>query len=112
MCSAMSGCTPSRRRAAIDLSVLHLSPCGRGIGRLGGRSRKRTPKQSFGYVASSDAIRVRGYALSMDRNPSPQPSPDERGSTPFLLLLIRLRELANSNPTAPHLVSACPRRQT
>jgi zinc/manganese transport system substrate-binding protein len=37
--------------------------------------RKRTPKQSFGYVASTDAIRVRGYALTIDLNPSPQPSP-------------------------------------
>src|ERR1700726_2575582 len=35
----------------------HLSPCGRG------------------RIASSDAIRVRGYGLSRDLNPSPQPSP-------------------------------------
>src|ERR1700693_2202311 len=37
--------------------ALHLSPCGRG------------------RIASSDAIRVRGYFLSIDLNPSPQPSP-------------------------------------
>jgi hypothetical protein len=35
----------------------HLSPCGRG------------------RIASSDAIRVRGYGPSIDLNPSPQPSP-------------------------------------
>src|ERR1700730_13829856 len=35
----------------------HLSPCGRG------------------RIASSDAIRVRGYALTIDLNPSPPPSP-------------------------------------
>jgi len=35
----------------------HLSPCGRG------------------RIASSDAIRVRGYALSIGLPPSPQPSP-------------------------------------
>src|ERR1700731_1415700 len=54
---------------------LHLSPCGRGIGRLRRPFLERTPKQSFGYVASPDAIRVRGFALTRDRNPSPQPSP-------------------------------------
>jgi hypothetical protein len=38
----------------------HLAPlAGRGIGRLR-RPFSRTPKQSFGYVASLDAIRVRG----------------------------------------------------
>src|SRR5882672_8738933 len=35
----------------------HLSPCGRG------------------RIASPDAIRVRGYGLTIDRAPSPQPSP-------------------------------------
>jgi len=35
----------------------HLSPCGRG------------------RIASIDAIRVRGYGLTIDREPSPQPSP-------------------------------------
>src|SRR5256886_17565457 len=39
---------------------------------------KRTPKRSFGSVASSDAIRVRGFALTIDRDPSPQPSPTRR----------------------------------
>src|SRR3984957_9220849 len=35
----------------------------------------------------ADAIRVRGYALSMDRNPSPQPSPTrgEGGALPLPL---------------------------
>src|SRR2546423_504099 len=37
--------------------IRHLSPCGRG------------------RIASSDAIRVRGYSLSRDLDPSPQPSP-------------------------------------
>src|ERR1700704_4271704 len=36
-----------------------------------------------GRIASSDAIRVRGYALSIDLNPSPQPSKSElRSSRP------------------------------
>src|SRR2546430_8896207 len=44
---------------------------------------KRTPKRSFGYVASTDAIRVRGFALTIDRDPSPQPSKSElRSSRP------------------------------
>src|ERR1700731_2591470 len=37
------------------LGGLHLSPCGRG------------------RIASVDAIRVRGYAFTIDLNPSPQP---------------------------------------
>src|SRR5882724_13376218 len=38
----------------------HLAPlAGRGTGRLQ-RPSLRAPKQSFGYVASTDAIRVRG----------------------------------------------------
>ena len=53
----------------------HLSPCGRGIGCLRRPFLERTPKRGFGYVASIDAIRVRGYGLSRDLNPSPQPSP-------------------------------------
>src|SRR5713101_5154947 len=49
---------PERRlHAAITACSVHLSPCGRG------------------RIASTDAIRVRGYALSIDLNPSPQPSP-------------------------------------
>src|SRR5712671_6289083 len=36
---------------------------------------KRTPKRSFGYVASIDVIRVRGLALTIGRDPSPHPSP-------------------------------------
>ena len=55
------------------------SPIGRGIGRLWRPFLEGTPKQSFGYVASKDAIRVRGYDLTMDLNPSPQPSPYGRG---------------------------------
>src|SRR5439155_5664630 len=35
-----------------------------------------------GRIASPDAIRVRGYALSIDRTPSPQPSPHGRGGAP------------------------------
>jgi hypothetical protein len=34
-----------------------------------------------GRIASSDAIRVRASALVKDSNPSPQPSPNGRGST-------------------------------
>src|SRR5207248_11667987 len=37
--------------------IRHLSPCGRG------------------RIALPDAIRVRGYGLSRDLDPSPQPSP-------------------------------------
>jgi hypothetical protein len=48
----------------------HLSPCGRGIDRLRRPFLKKTPKQSFGYVASPDAIRVRGYAPSIDLDPT------------------------------------------
>jgi hypothetical protein len=44
-------------------STVHLSPCGRGVGRLR-RPFLRTPKRSFGYVASLDAIRVRGFSPS------------------------------------------------
>jgi len=55
---------------AAAASELHLSPCGRGVGRLR-RPFSRTPKRSFGYVASPDAIRVRGCALSWDRSPHP-----------------------------------------
>jgi hypothetical protein len=66
---------------------LHLSPlAGRGIGRLRRPCLKRTPKQSFGYVASQDAIRVRGWLSRIqcrhafaDSGPSPQPSPRKRG---------------------------------
>ena len=43
--------------AAMSPQARHLSPCGRG------------------RIASIDAIRVRGYALTIDRNLSPQPSP-------------------------------------
>src|SRR5258705_10672916 len=44
---------------------------------------KRTPKRSFGYVASIDVIRVRGLALTIGRDPSPQPSKSElRSSRP------------------------------
>jgi hypothetical protein len=39
---------------------VHLFLCGRGIGRLRASVLERTPKRSFGYVASQDAIRVRG----------------------------------------------------
>jgi hypothetical protein len=49
-----------------DVAAQFTSPIGRGIGRLWRPFLKRTPKRSFGYVASSDAIRVRGYALSWD----------------------------------------------
>src|SRR5438445_2989 len=68
----------------VPLALLHLSPpAGRGIGRLR-RPCSRRPKRSFGYVASSDAIRVRGYR-SIDRamcggSPSPQPSPRKSGA--------------------------------
>ena len=41
-----------------------------------------------GRIASFDAIRVRGYSLTIDRNPSPQPSPKGRGSTLPLLLMM------------------------
>src|SRR5665647_2353402 len=34
-----------------------------------------SPPCGRGRIASSDAIRVRGYALTIDLNPSPQPSP-------------------------------------
>ena len=50
----------------------YLSPCGRG------------------RIASLDAIRVRGYGLTIDLNPSPQPSPKGRGSAPPLPLQIKL----------------------
>ena len=50
---------------------VHLSSCGRGIGRHRRPFLKRTPKRSFGYVASTDAIRVRGFALTIDRDPHP-----------------------------------------
>src|SRR4051812_13608360 len=41
--------------------------------------------------ASSDAIRVRGYGLTIDRNPSPQPSKSElRSSRPNVSELARL----------------------
>src|SRR3981081_469145 len=33
--------------------------------------------------SNCEAIRVRGYALMIDRNPSPQPCPDGRGGGPF-----------------------------
>jgi hypothetical protein len=45
---------------------------------------KRTPKRSFGYVASADAIRARGFALTIDRDPHPNPLPQgERELTAF-----------------------------
>src|SRR5450631_440447 len=76
MCLAIIGYTPSPPRAAADhfqnsngVEFSATSPIGRAKAAFGGRSRKGTPKQSFGYVAV--AIRVRGYALSTDPNPSP-----------------------------------------
>lgn len=44
---------------------LHLSPCGRGTGRLW-RPSLRTPKRRFGYVESIDTIRPEGLS-SIDR---------------------------------------------
>src|ERR1700690_2406172 len=44
-------------KSVLSARSLYLFPCGRG------------------YVASLDAIRVRGCDLSLGRNPSPQPSP-------------------------------------
>jgi hypothetical protein len=55
------------------------SPIGRGVGRLW-RPFLRTPKQSFGYVASQDAIRVRGVLYRWVAAPHPGPLPNgERG---------------------------------
>src|SRR6266851_9103393 len=42
------------------------------------------------------AIRVRGYSLTIDRNPSPQPSPTEVG-------YIRLRQIKMANSGKPEL---------
>jgi hypothetical protein len=42
------------------------------------------------------AIRVRGYSLTIDRNPSPQPSPIEVG-------YIRLRQIKMPNSGKPEL---------
>jgi hypothetical protein len=66
--------------------VLHLAPlAGRGTGRLWRPFLERTPKQNFGYVASPDALRVRGtrraFGIDLgfaDTGPSPQPSPRKR----------------------------------
>src|SRR6478752_2358160 len=46
-----------RGALCVRAKARYLSPCGRG------------------RIASPDAIRVRGYALTIDRDPSPQPSP-------------------------------------
>src|SRR5262249_8946892 len=43
---------------------VYLSHCERGTGRLWRPVLDRTPKQSFGYVASPDAIRVKGPDIS------------------------------------------------
>src|SRR6476659_1650532 len=48
--------TPFEIESAYARKRVYLSPCGRG------------------RIASTDAIRVRDYALSIDRDPSPQPS--------------------------------------
>src|SRR5258705_7206418 len=50
-----------------------------------------------GRIASTDAIRVRGYCLTIGRTPSPQPSPIEVG-------FIRLRQIGMTNSGKPELV--------
>jgi hypothetical protein len=72
-------------------ALSYLAPlAGRGIGRLW-RPFFGTPKQSFGYVASLDAIRVRGSlrelltqlnALIEAPHPNPLPVRTGRGSAP------------------------------
>ena len=68
-CAEYDGRERSNVRATIcaRANARHLSPCGRG------------------RIASTDAIRVRGCALSRDLDPSPQPSPTrgEGGLTAF-----------------------------
>jgi hypothetical protein len=44
-----------------------------------------TSPEGRGRIASTDAIRVRGYGRTRDRTPSPQPSPLGRGGAPRLL---------------------------
>src|SRR5713226_5943167 len=78
--------------SSVSRCSVYLSPCGRAKAAFGCRSWKKTPKRSFGYVASTDAIRVRGYAPSIDLNPSPQPSPT-RGEGAHR----HCRDSANSN---------------
>jgi hypothetical protein len=68
---------------------VHLSPCGRGIGRLRRPFLGRTPKRSFGYVASLDAIRVRGFSLSIDLTPHPNPLPQGERERTFIAAIIR-----------------------
>jgi hypothetical protein len=52
----------------------HLSPCGRGrIARV--------------MRSINGAIRVRGFALTIDRDPSPQPSPDRSRIYPTSTIL-------------------------
>src|SRR5258708_14316351 len=70
--------------------------------------RQTRPHLSHGERSDCEAIRVRGEELSIDRTPSPQPSPIEVG-------YIRLRRFEMPNSGKPELGgrgSALPLRKT
>src|SRR6516225_1520550 len=87
-----------------------LPACGESVGRLW-RPFLRTPKRSFGYVASLDAMRVRGILHEVGARdcPSPQPSPRKHGERertsavaaiePNFITLLGARGAANVSAT-------------
>src|SRR5580658_8606853 len=80
---------------------LHLPlPLWESIGRLRRPFFDKNAEAKLRLRRIADAIRVRGHALSMDRNPSPQPSPT-RGEGAHLRCWCRF--VQSHPPTPPHI---------